>query len=176
MKLIVIYGPPGVGKLTVARVLARRTGYKLFHNHLTIELLCSLFEWGSPMYRRFSDRYRFELFAAAARSGVKGVIFTYVYAVEEDDAAIRKLIRRMKAVRTKVLFVQLQCDQKVLEQRLTGHDRLRYTKIRHVKNLRSLMKRYDLTGTAPFPNTITIDNTNLSPARVATMIRKHWKL
>lgn len=176
MKLVVLYGPPGVGKLTVGKALAKKTGYKLFHNHLTIELLCSLFEWGSPEYRSFSDKYRFELLATAARSGIKGVIFTYVYAVEEDDAAIRELIRHMNAVNTKVLFIRLYCDQKTLEKRLTSHDRRRFTKIRHVKSLRSLMKKYDLNGIGPFPNTISIDNTNFSARRVAGIIKRHWKL
>ena len=50
MKLIALYGPPGVGKLTIARVLAKTTGYKVLHNHLTIELLCALFDWGSKPY------------------------------------------------------------------------------------------------------------------------------
>ncbi len=36
MRLVFIYGPPGVGKLTVARELAALTGFKLFHNHLTV--------------------------------------------------------------------------------------------------------------------------------------------
>jgi shikimate kinase len=31
MKLIVLHGPPGVGKLTVGRELAGLTGYALFH-------------------------------------------------------------------------------------------------------------------------------------------------
>lgn len=34
MRLIFIYGLPATGKLTVAQELAKRTGYKLFHNHL----------------------------------------------------------------------------------------------------------------------------------------------
>ena len=40
MKLVILYGPPGVGKLTVGRELAARTGFKLFHNHLTVDLVC----------------------------------------------------------------------------------------------------------------------------------------
>jgi tRNA uridine 5-carbamoylmethylation protein Kti12 len=32
MKLIFLYGPPAVGKLTVAQELVTLTGYKLFHN------------------------------------------------------------------------------------------------------------------------------------------------
>jgi len=35
MKLVFIYGPPAVGKLTVANALAKVTGFKVFHNHLT---------------------------------------------------------------------------------------------------------------------------------------------
>ena len=40
MKLIFIYGLPATGKLTVAVELAAMTGYKLFHNHLVVDLLC----------------------------------------------------------------------------------------------------------------------------------------
>ncbi len=35
MQLVFLYGPPGVGKLTVGNALSALTGYKLFHNHLT---------------------------------------------------------------------------------------------------------------------------------------------
>ena len=39
MKLVVLHGPPAVGKLTVARELARLTGWRLFHNHLVVDAL-----------------------------------------------------------------------------------------------------------------------------------------
>lgn len=67
MKLIILYGPPGVGKLTVAKELAKLTGYKVFHNHLTIEPLAALFEWGSAPYNRLIHKFRSELLEAAAR-------------------------------------------------------------------------------------------------------------
>jgi len=31
MKLVIIFGPPAVGKMTVGRALSRLTGLKLFH-------------------------------------------------------------------------------------------------------------------------------------------------
>jgi tRNA uridine 5-carbamoylmethylation protein Kti12 len=36
VKLIFISGMPAVGKLTVAQELAKLTGYRPFHNHLTV--------------------------------------------------------------------------------------------------------------------------------------------
>lgn len=48
MKLIVLYGPPAAGKYTIAKAVAEKTGYKLFHNHLTVDLLKSVFEFGTP--------------------------------------------------------------------------------------------------------------------------------
>ena len=50
MDLVVLAGLPGVGKLTVGRVLADVTGYRLFHNHLTVDLALSLFEFGSQPF------------------------------------------------------------------------------------------------------------------------------
>jgi len=38
MQLVIIFGPPAVGKMTVGRALAERTGFKLFHNHMTSKL------------------------------------------------------------------------------------------------------------------------------------------
>ena len=35
--LCLVYGPPAVGKLTVAKEIAARTGYRLVHNHVSID-------------------------------------------------------------------------------------------------------------------------------------------
>lgn len=47
MKLIFIYGLPGVGKLTVAKELTKLTGYRLFHVHLLADMLESVFGFDS---------------------------------------------------------------------------------------------------------------------------------
>ncbi|HGO5304506.1 hypothetical protein [Vibrio harveyi] len=44
MKLVWLHGAPAAGKLTVAKVLHEKYGYKLFHNHLTVDLSLSIYE------------------------------------------------------------------------------------------------------------------------------------
>jgi hypothetical protein len=38
VKLIFLHGLPGFGKLTDARELAKLTRFKIFHNHLAVDL------------------------------------------------------------------------------------------------------------------------------------------
>jgi hypothetical protein len=50
MRLIFLYGLPATGKHTVAQYLAALTGYKLFHNHLAVDLLLSVFDFGTQPF------------------------------------------------------------------------------------------------------------------------------
>lgn len=170
MKLVVLYGPPGVGKLTVARILAKKTGFKVLHNHLTIELLCSLFDWGSKPYNKLVKKYRFELLEMADKYGVKGVITTFVYGAEADDKEMRELLRRMKRRKVKVCFVKLESSQAELERRIKHESRKAFTKIRHVKNLRDLMKKFDVQATIPVGDNLIVDTTSLTPIQVSQKI------
>ena len=83
MKLIYIYGPPGVGKLTVATEVARRTGYKLFHNHLSIAVIEPVFEFGTETFWRLVHRIREDVIESAAQDGVD-IVYTSVYGHPRD--------------------------------------------------------------------------------------------
>ncbi|MBC8077907.1 MAG: hypothetical protein H7Y32_17655, partial [Chloroflexales bacterium] len=50
MDFVLIFGPPAVGKMTVGHELARPTGLKLFHNHMTIDLVLPFFPFGTPPF------------------------------------------------------------------------------------------------------------------------------
>lgn len=176
MKLIVLYGPPGVGKLTVARALAKSTGYKVLHNHLTIELLCSLFDWGGKPYKELASKFRFELLEVASKNKVRGVIMTLVYPAEAGEKEIRDLMRRMTRRHVNVCFVKLVCSQKELEHRIKYPSRKAFTKIRHITSLRSFMKKYDATTTIPVGENLIIDTTTMSPAITARRIVKRFSL
>ena len=76
MKLIFLHGAPAVGKLSVARELATLTGFRLFHNHLTVDLVGSLFPFGSEPFVNLREQIWLVAFQEAARNDVS-LIFTF---------------------------------------------------------------------------------------------------
>ena len=88
MRFVVIFGPPAVGKMTVGRELAQLTGLRLFHNHLTIEPLLGLFEFGEPAFFRLVNEFRRLIFAEVAQSDLPGLIFTFVWGLELESDRI----------------------------------------------------------------------------------------
>ena len=79
MRLVFIYGPPGVGKLTVAEALSRLTGYGVFHNHLSFDIARAFFKSFSEPFLEMLRRLRVEALACAEELGAKGTIFTMCY-------------------------------------------------------------------------------------------------
>ena len=77
--LCLVYGPPAVGKLTVAKEIAARTGYRLVHNHVSIDPVLSILGWEDDAFFRTVGDVRAVLFDAAAREGVS-IVATYAYA------------------------------------------------------------------------------------------------
>ena len=90
MNLVFIYGPPGVGKLSVARELARLTGYKLFDNHVSIRCADSVFEFGTKPFFRIVGTIRDLVFEEAAANGVS-LVFTYVYSHPQDAPHVERM-------------------------------------------------------------------------------------
>jgi hypothetical protein len=64
--LVYLYGPPASGKLTVAERLAEQSGYRLFHNHLTVNAIRPVLDFGSEPFVEVLHRLRLDVFAAAA--------------------------------------------------------------------------------------------------------------
>src|SRR5438270_6300026 len=94
MNFVVIFGPPAVGKMTVGQELARLTGYKLFHNHVTIDLVSEYFEFGTPPFSRLVREFRARIIQEAAASEMAGLIFTFVWAL--DDERDKQFIDELK--------------------------------------------------------------------------------
>ena len=57
MQLVFLHGPAAAGKLTVARALAARTGFALFHNHLVVDAVAAVFPFGSAEFRTLRERF-----------------------------------------------------------------------------------------------------------------------
>lgn len=175
MDLVYIYGPPGVGKFTVGSELSRLTGYRLFHNQLSIEFVRSVFDFGSLPFNRLVLRFRAEMLEEAARNGVS-VIFTSAYAKGLNDGIVKDIIRKVKKYDGRICLVQLYCDRKVLLRRVKGKSRHGFFKIRSSSQLDTLLKRYNHFSAMPFGKNLRIDNTQMPPDKAAALIMSHYGL
>lgn len=172
MRLVFIYGLPGTGKLTVARELAAPTGYRLFHNHLTVDLAASLFPHGSPEYMDYVRALRLEAFARAAAANVD-LVFTFWYSNISMPSVerYREVIERAGGT---VNFVHLHCRLEILERRVTSDSRLGQ-KIDTVTDLRAALLEYGTADTIA-DTALSIDNSDLKPIVVARQIVSFFEL
>ena len=176
MKLEFIYGPAAVGKLTVARALAQRTGFKVFHNHLTVDAAKALFEWGSDPYVHAVRQLRLRTFELAAEGGLPGLIFTFFYTPPRSDAFVRMVLELAGRVGFEVLFVQLTASLEALEARVQQPSRSSLGKPDTVAALGAMYAGTDVFASIPFVTGLRVDNTDVGPETVAERIGAHFGL
>lgn len=70
MTFVLLIGPPAVGKMAVGLALEARTGLKLFHNHVSIELALKFFDHGSPPFSRLVSEIRRQVLEGVAEATV----------------------------------------------------------------------------------------------------------
>ncbi len=185
MKFILIFGPQAVGKMTVGQELAKITDLKLFHNHMTIELLEPLFGF-SPETWRLSSLFRTEIFKTVAESDLEGLIFTYVWAFDqqEDWDFVDKITEIFDSQGATIYFVELEADMKERLERNKSPHRLKHkpTK-RNIEwseyELKETMKKHRLNsnkGEIKSENHIKINNTDLDAREVAEIISEKLNL
>lgn len=175
MKLILLYGPPGVGKLTVAQKLNKLTGYTIFHNHMTVDLASQIVKFGTKDFWKLNDRLRTTLIEAASKENVN-LIITFCFAYPDDSKWINKIKNIVKKHNGKFCPVQLITDEKTLHRRIKGASRKNFDKIKTRKSLDSCLKRWNLFTKIPKINHPSINNTKLSPTKVAEKIVRYYKL
>lgn len=175
MKMIFLYGPPAVGKLTVAKELSELTGYKLFHNHLTVDLVSSLYEWGSPKYWEYLQNIREEMLVNLAKDDVN-IIFTYVYAAGEDEEVMERMFKKVEENGGQALLVQLTTSVDKLKERIVADDRHQFKKMYKTESLENWIQQYKMFEAYPDRDSVVIDNSNLSPMDTALQIVEKYNL
>ena len=186
MKFIVIFGPQAVGKMTVGQELSTMTGLPLFHNHMAIEFVTPFFSYSTSHGKRLVSVIRQELFNEVANSNLDGLIFTYVWALDQqaDWEYIDKICEIFESKGGTVYFVELEADLEERIERNKTPNRLAHKPTKRniewsEQDLKSSMERYRLNsveGEITREHFLKINNTHLSPEKVAKMIKDHFNL
>ncbi|HKG14659.1 MAG TPA: AAA family ATPase [Pyrinomonadaceae bacterium] len=170
MKLIFLHGLPGVGKLTVARELAKLTGFRIFHNHLTVDLVASVFEFGGRPFVELREKVWLEVFSQAVAANLDGLIFTFAL----DRTVRRGFIERTREVVEssggEVLFVELKCSTEELERRIEQPSRKGFGKLSSVAWFRELKEAGAFVDPGIPAGRLSVDTTELSASGAADLI------
>ncbi|MDE3201541.1 MAG: AAA family ATPase [Acidobacteriota bacterium] len=170
MKLIFLFGIPATGKLTVGQELASLTGYKLFHNHLAIDLLLSVFEFGSPGFVELREMIWLSVFRTACAEDIPGLIFTFATEATVRPQFINETIKTVSEAGGSVEFVELTCPIDQLRSRIDSESRRGYQKLTSVELFDQLHREGTLTS-FPMPQPIfSIDTNQCTPAEAAHRI------
>lgn len=176
MRLVFLYGPPAAGKLTIAKELEKLCGYRVFHNHLTVDLTEIAFDIGTEEATAFSSKLRLEVFEEAAKQGRDGLIFTFCYAREKDDAFVKDIQDLIGRYGGDVCFVQVYCSVGALMDRVGDASREVFRKVRSREGLQRMMDEAELFEAIPFVESLSIDTTGTPPKEAARIIREHYHL
>jgi AAA domain len=168
MQLIFLHGAPAVGKLTVARELEKLTGFRLFHNHLTVDLCTSLFPFGSEPFIHLREQIWLAAFAEAARNDVS-LIFTFNPERTVRERFVQDARDAVESAGGRIVFVELTCTEAELERRMEDPSRKEFGKLASVELYRSL-RDDGAFNFAKLPEGLSFDTTNQAPDATARAI------
>ena len=185
--LVIILGPHAVGKMTVGQELAKITGLRLFHNHMSIELTRKLFAHSEKEWSVLNETIRKTVFELFAKGDFPGLIFTYMCAFDhqEELAYLMELIKLFQSNGSKCCVVELCADFEVRLVRNKSENRLLHKESKRnldwsESEMRATSAKYRLNSydgeALPFENYLKLDNTNLGPDEVANIIKKHFAI
>ncbi|MCL2408829.1 MAG: AAA family ATPase [Oscillospiraceae bacterium] len=183
MKLVFIFGDGAVGKMTVGQELAKITDLRLFHNHMTVELVLDVF---GGFCADVLIKLREVIFEAFVETDNYGMIFTGMWAFDQPSdreyfLGVADFFRRHGAdIYAVELYAPLdvRLERNVSENRLAHKPSKRRVEESNDRVIRHSSAHRFLShdGELPFEDHMKIDNTHLPPEAVARMIKEKFDL
>lgn len=186
MKFVIIFGPQAVGKMTVGHELEKITDLKLFHNHMTIELVHPFVSFGTDEGRELVRHIRGEIFKAVAAGDSAGIIFTYLWNFKTsfDSEYIEEISNIFVEKGGEVCLVELEAGIETrLERNRTEH-RLAHkpskrdfeTSEGYLLDAEVKARNNSAEGEILNDHYLRIKNTNVAPHQAAQLIKEKFGL
>lgn len=170
--IIHINGWPGVGKLAIARELARLLDARLLDNHTIINPAEALFERRDPLYRSLRKALRTTILAHAAQMKPGVLILTDALSDDAFDSALFEDYRELAKNRgARLVAVVLDCAPEINAERLVAAGRAERRKLTDPAVLASLRARHRLLKAPGLP-LVELDVGALAPAEAAALLAR----
>ncbi|ABM34262.1 AAA family ATPase [Paracidovorax citrulli] len=168
-KIVMLYGPPAVGKLTVGKELAKKFSAALFHNHLTHDIAIVLLGDNSSFEsrRQFACRLRLNAIALLLESDPRDIITTFCYEGPHDDWYIDGLKALCAEHQATPYFIQLKARNDQLMDRVENADRRAFRKVNSGEQLAAILERCAYGIPIRADNHLCMDTSDLLPDEVA---------
>lgn len=137
MELVLLHGTAAAGKLSTARALERLLGYPVFHNHLIVDTLTTVFPFGSEPFVRLREDFWLQVFSAAARTG-RSLTFTFAPEATVQPGFPARVRALVEAAGGRICFVRLIVSERAQELRIGNEDRKQFHKLTDLATLREL--------------------------------------
>lgn len=167
-KVVFIHGPPACGKLTIGKELEKVTGYKLFHNHLVIDLLLSLFEFGTPNFIKHREKLWYDLIGDAVSEG-EDLIFTFNPEATVSTSFVTDITTLINNRGGTIDFVSVVCPDEEICIRIESESRKAYRKLSSGAFFMEI-KAQNGFAYPEIPSEITIDSLKYSAKESAQLI------
>lgn len=175
MRLIFLYGPPAVGKLTIAKELAQLLDIPLVDNHSIVNPIARVFGWGHPEQQRLAHEFRVEFFGTAAREG-KSIITTCGGGGQYYDYFIKAVLESVRKNGGDVIFIHLTAPKEALLERVTHQSRVeKFTIAKKEKLLEIFEHNPDVFARALVPEHLEVDTSTHTPIESAQIIAEYVK-
>ena len=177
--LVVLFGPPAVGKTAVGRELAMLTGFKLYHGHMTMDVISEFFAFGSPSFMRLHRLFSMQVLEEAAEQRMSMIVTTgWHFGSHSDLAATMALAEPFLNRGGHGYYVELWAPIEVRVQRNDTQERRRSKKVdwsteEYLRRLdtefgRESPRRLDLD--IPY---LALDTASMTAAEAAAAIADH---
>jgi hypothetical protein len=172
LRLIFIYGWPATGKLTVARELERASGFPVFHNHLVVDMLLSVFAFGSEPFVKLREAMWLAVLEQASANGLPGLIFTFAPEPTVRARFVNDVLETVARGGGRVDFVELICPMDELKRRIERPERREFGKLADLELFEQLCADGTFETRAMPKAAVTIDTSGCTPAEAAARIAR----
>jgi hypothetical protein len=170
--LVFTHGRAAAEKLTTARRLSALIGYPVFHNHLVVDLLTTMFPFGSEPFVLLREQFWLATFAQAA-SHDRSLIFTFTPEFTVAEGFPARVRAAVELAGGSICFVRLRVSDAEQERRVTDPSRAEFHKLASVPTLRRVAAQ---PAAEQPPVDLDVDTDHSSAEATAALIASHFHL